>query len=82
MSDMDVTRIVEKKISDDKWIKVTFPELGINDVFRLFESTGEPVVDNDGCSMFKATSECIIVDTRNGQQTYSIEAINILSEEN
>lgn len=40
MSDM---RVVEKRIAENVWVVTTLRELEINDVFRLFEKTGEPV---------------------------------------
>jgi hypothetical protein len=41
---MENLRKIEKKVND-KWVEIPFTELKNGDTFRMFESTGEPVVD-------------------------------------
>ena len=45
-------RIVEL-YEDGEWIEITFDMLREGDIFRLFESVGEPVVDKDGCTAWE-----------------------------
>ena len=53
-------RIVER-YEDGAWIDISFDELKEGDIFRLFESVGEPVVDDDGCTTWKAASDVYMV---------------------
>ncbi len=41
----------------DKWIDIEFEEIRAGNRFRLFESTGEPVVDENGKSEFIAKTD-------------------------
>lgn len=36
---------------DNKWIEVPFEELKVGDIYEMFESTGEPVLNDDGSSL-------------------------------
>lgn len=44
-------------LKNNKWQEINFEHLHKGDIFRMFESTGEPVVDNKGNRHFKAVSE-------------------------
>ena len=41
-------RTVERRCGEDNWEPVEFMELTIGDVFRMYENTGEPVMDQKG----------------------------------
>lgn len=53
------TRKVEK-LADGTWHEVPFSELRKGDDFRLFEPDGEPVVDPDGKTIWRALSDPFI----------------------
>lgn len=43
-----MSRTIERRCGDGSWEPVEFMELTIGDVFRVYEDTGEPVVDQKG----------------------------------
>lgn len=43
-------------LKNDIWEQKEFYELREGDTFRMFESTGEPVIGNKNDTVFKATS--------------------------
>lgn len=43
-----MSRTLERRCGDDSWEPVEFMELTIGDVFRIYEDTGEPVMDQKG----------------------------------
>lgn len=49
-------RLVEIK-NGDSWEVTEFKELCDGVVFRMFEFTGEPVIDNQGVSVFTAIGD-------------------------
>jgi hypothetical protein len=42
---------------DGIWKEISFKELNKGDNFRMFEETGEPVIDLNGETIFYSTSE-------------------------
>jgi hypothetical protein len=44
-------------LKNGKWQSIEFKDICKGDIFRLFESTGEPVIDNNGKTEFVAKSE-------------------------
>lgn len=44
-------------LKDGKWQEIEFKKIHKGDIFRLFESTGEPVMDNNGKTEFVAKNE-------------------------
>jgi hypothetical protein len=49
-----------QKLINDSWTDIAFEDLRPGDIFRLFESTGEPVVDKEdgkATDTFKAIGE-------------------------
>lgn len=48
-------RVVEK-YENDTWIKTNLIDLKVGNRFRMFESTGEPVEDEDGRTEFVAAT--------------------------
>ena len=56
-----ITNIRKVKIfKDEKWIDIEFENLKTGDKFRLFESTGEEVKNENGNLEFIATSDTYI----------------------
>lgn len=55
---MENIRKVERR-NNTKWEKIVFTELRKNDIFRLFESDGNIVID-DHTSVFTALSDSYI----------------------
>jgi len=47
---------------DGKWEHINLCELKSGDTFRMFESTGEPVVDEKGRKVWIVTSDIFIKD--------------------
>ena len=51
---------------DDKdvaiWEEVGFMDLKFGDIFRMYEPTGEPVIDDGGFSQFIARSNARFID--------------------
>lgn len=45
-----------QRLEDNNWVDIEFKELRLNDKFRMFESTGEPVVGLGGKVEWIATS--------------------------
>jgi hypothetical protein len=43
-------------LRNSSWQEVNFEQLKVGDTFRLFELTGEPVVDHKGNTIFYAKS--------------------------
>lgn len=60
-------RKVEVK-KDGVWSPIVFADLHNGDIFRMFESTGEPVVGSNQDTEWVATSEPYLVDS-----TYAID---------
>ena len=54
MSNLRITEVFCKKTQD--WIEIPFEHLKKGDKFRMFESTGEPVLDKDKNNIFYANS--------------------------
>lgn len=52
---MDLRKV--EVLRKGKWVEVNFSDLHNGDTFRMFESTGEPVIDDEGNAKFIATSE-------------------------
>jgi hypothetical protein len=53
-------KVNQRKIEVNRngdWIPITFENLHKGDLFRMFESTGEPVIDDKGNTDFIAISE-------------------------
>lgn len=49
-----------QKLINDSWTDIAFEHLRPGDIYRMFESTGEPVVDNDenkSTTVFKVIGE-------------------------
>lgn len=44
-------------LKEGVWVDVGLMDVQVGDIIRMFESTGEPVVDNDGFSQFKVFDE-------------------------
>lgn len=44
---------------DNNWVSREFRDLKLNDIFRMFESTGEPVIDDEGYTEFIALSDSV-----------------------
>lgn len=55
MSDLRITEVFCKKTQD--WIEIPFKHLKKGDKFRMFEPTGEPVLDGDKNNIFYANSD-------------------------
>lgn len=55
---MDMRKV--ELFTNGKWNKIYFNELQKGDRFRLFESTGERVVDSKGCDEWVATSSSFV----------------------
>ena len=49
-----------EKLEDGEWIEIEFAELRKNDTFRMFESTGEEVYNNEGENIFVASNDAFI----------------------
>lgn len=49
-------RVVEVMDSNGKWIPFKFKQLEPGNIFRMFESTGEPVVGTNGNTVFTAAT--------------------------
>ncbi|AYP68343.1 hypothetical protein PQE75_gp136 [Bacillus phage vB_BcoS-136] len=58
---MDNLRKVEVR-RDKEWVGIHFSELKKGDNFRMFEPTGEEVVDKKGNTIFYAESEVYKTD--------------------
>lgn len=61
----------QRKVEINKngeWLPILFSELKNGDTFRMFESTGEPVVGDDNDTIFTAIS-----DTYKINETLSID---------
>ena len=56
---------------NDKWVGIEFEGIKAGDRFRLFESTGEPVVDENGKNEFIAKTDPYI--TKDG--VYGIDTV-------
>ncbi len=54
---MDDTRKVEIMVAGVGWAEIDFMQLVEGDMFRLFESTGEIVMDDFGRTVFTATCD-------------------------
>lgn len=55
-------RKVQKQDTNSNWHDIDFKDLKENDIFRMFEPTGEPVVGNHGTTEFVAYSDAYIKD--------------------
>lgn len=66
MSDIRRTEI----FVDGKWKESDFEKIRAGDVFRLYESTGEPVEDEKGNSEFVAKTDAYIKDG-----TYAVDVV-------
>ena len=53
-------RQVEIMVAGAGWTKCKFSDVFEGDQFRLFESTGEPVIDNNGQTEFVAIKDAYI----------------------
>ena len=53
---MENTRVAEV-FKDGKWVRIPFSEIKSGNLVRLFEDTGEPVLDNHGNSTFIAKTD-------------------------
>jgi hypothetical protein len=62
-------RKVEKLI-DNEWVKINFETLERGDAFRMFEPTGEEVIDDEGKKSWICGSDSYIND--DGQWTVNI----------
>lgn len=62
----DLRRVRVDVLVDGKWTDVEFKEIKAGDRFRLFRSTGEPVVDKNGKSEFIAKSDPYITKYYDG----------------
>jgi len=51
------SRRAEILMPDVGWTEVSFEQLLKGDTFRLFESDGTPVIDDEGKSIFVATCD-------------------------
>jgi hypothetical protein len=58
---MDLRR-VQKQDPTLYWHDIEFKELKDGDIYRMFESTGEPVKDNNGETEFVADSDAFEKD--------------------
>lgn len=72
---MEVTRRVEKK-TGGHWVVSSMQELVPGDVFRMFESTGEPVVWKG--TEWKVTSDPYVCTNENDVETWGIDVEEIL----
>jgi hypothetical protein len=53
MKKVEDLRITEVHQEDGTWVKlISMGQLEVGDVFRMFEATGEAVLDRDGKSVF------------------------------
>lgn len=57
-------------LKDGEWIEIEFCELKKDDIFRMFESTGEEVYNDNGENIFVALSD--IFAGENGFLTINI----------
>lgn len=57
-------------LKSNDWKEIDFKGLKENNIFRLFEPTGEPVIDEDGSTKFAA--ECDAYEGENGVWTVVI----------
>lgn len=53
----DLPRKIQRRVGHDKWQDVKIMDLTSGCTFRMFESTGEPVVDNYGHTEWVAASK-------------------------
>ena len=56
MSDLREVEILK----DGKWIEIEFCELKKNDIFRMFEPTGEKVYNDNRETIFIASSDAFV----------------------
>lgn len=47
-------------LKDGEWIEIEFYELKEDDIFRMFESTGEEVYNNNGENILVALSDAFV----------------------
>lgn len=66
MSDLRKVEILK----DGEWIEIEFCELKKDDIFRMFEPTGEEVYDNNRENIFVASSDAFAGE--NGVLTINI----------
>lgn len=52
-------RKVQKKVNL-KWVDIDFKDIKKGDIFRMFKSTGEPVVGDKNDTMFEVISDAYI----------------------
>ena len=65
---MEELRLVEK-YAGGNWFKIDFDSLKKDDIFRMFESTGEPVVGSEG-----DTAWICLSDAFEYKETYGVES--------
>lgn len=58
-----------QRLRDEEWEDILFSQIKVGDTFRLFESTGEPVIGNKNDTEFIATSATYI----NNSNTYEVK---------
>lgn len=68
--DMRTIQILE----NEKWIDINFEDLKTGDVFRMFESTGEPVVGDKGLDKWRVISTPYTTDVSG---VYAIEVEDV-----
>ncbi len=56
-------------LCNDEWIEIPFSKIREGDIYRVFEVTGEQVLDEDGHGIFIAESDAVKVD---GPAMYSV----------
>lgn len=49
-------------LCNDEWIEIPFSKIREGDIYRVFEVTGEQVLDEDGHGIFIAESDAVKVD--------------------
>ena len=69
MSDVRKVEVLSKR--DNKWKSIPFEMIRKGDVFRMFEPTGEPVMDKSNNHIFIANSDPVV--TEGGEYAISIK---------
>jgi hypothetical protein len=49
-----------QKLINSQWEDINFEDIKTGDIFRLFESTGEPVIGNKNDTEFEAINDAYI----------------------